>query len=109
VEVLRSAPPLGADCDARLVSGQCRFEFTKQPNELEVRCAFEPPKDKAVASVSLCVWGRDELSVLGPLACRVGGDTIVHLYSMTDSCIEHRPDGMVGTAAAQYTIYRLRH
>jgi hypothetical protein len=57
----------------------------------------------------MCVWGRDELSVLGPLACRVGGDTIVHLYSVTDSCIERRPDGMVGTAAAQYTVYHLRH
>jgi hypothetical protein len=62
-----------------------------------------------VADVSLCVWGRDELSVLGPLACRAGGDTIVRLYAMTDSCIEHGPDGMTGTAAAQYTIYRLRH
>jgi hypothetical protein len=107
--VRRAAPPLGGDCDARLVDGECRLELTKRPNELEVRCAFDPPVDKEVADASLCTWGRDELSVLGPLACRAGGDTIVRLYAMTDSCIERRPDGKYGTTAVQYTVYRLRH
>jgi hypothetical protein len=108
--VLRVAPPLGSDCDVRIVSAECYdLEPAGRPNELAVRCRFNPPVDKAVADVSMCRWGRDELSVLGPLACRAGGDTIVHLYTMTDSCIEHRPGGMVGTGAGQYTIYRLRH
>jgi hypothetical protein len=107
--VLRAAPPLGSDCDVRLVDAHCRIELTQRPNELKLECAFNLPADEAVADVTMCVWGRDELSVLGPLACRAGGDTIVRSITMTDSCIEHRPEGKVGTGAASYTIYRLRH
>jgi hypothetical protein len=109
VTVLRAATRLPDACDVRIVNGNCHFDVSERPNELLVRCAFEPPSEKAVADVSMCVWGRDELSVLGPLACRAGGDTIVRLYAATDSCIERRADGTHGTAAAQYIVYRLRH
>jgi hypothetical protein len=43
--------------------------------------------------------------------CRAGGDTIVHTFTMTDSCTEEEmdDDSIKGTGVGLYRVYRLRH
>jgi hypothetical protein len=105
--VHRAEAPLPDDCDAQYVDGDCSISVEPY-NELTVHCANLPRGEEPVASITACLWGGED-AVVKPLACRVGGDTIVRQYALTDSCVRHGPDGMSGTASASYLVYRRRH
>jgi hypothetical protein len=98
------------DCEVRELKVPCHIgSDATGRGHLAVSCEGLPPDDALVGSIRRCMW-LGTAAELQRAVCRAGGDTIIHEFSMTDSCIEEDLDDRVkGTSAGYYLVYRLRN
>jgi hypothetical protein len=104
--VTHPRPPLPEDCRVRIFYGGCTAEFLSG-NEFRANCPNAPADELLVGHLSVCRRGRGEMADVNRQVCRAGGNAIMVVFGVTDSCIEERLDGMYETTMILYDVYRL--
>ena len=111
VEVLRNLEPRADDCEVRFIDGECsigRVHAYSDGFVFELDCLDEPPAERLVGRVNVCMWSGDGVAELRRIACRAGADTVFREGHMTHGgCRRETDEGVQGTGRAYARLYRL--